>query len=236
MDVFYWTALSVGFFGSFHCAGMCGPLAMALPTGNGSILNLLGGRIAYNLGRVVTYSILGTIAGFLGKTLSIRGWQSDISILSGILIIVMVLLTNQKILTKINHRFAGFSFQLKKVFGKLLKHHSIASLFSFGVVNGILPCGFVYLAMAGAATTKSPMEGATYMFLFGLGTVPMMLTLALSGSFISIKARNFVNKITPVIAIALAIFLIHRGSMMKEEEQSCCKPGHMKSFEVHQQK
>jgi sulfite exporter TauE/SafE len=236
MDVFYWTALSVGFFGSFHCAGMCGPLAMALPTGNGSILNLLGGRIAYNLGRVVTYSILGTIAGFLGKTLSIRGWQSDISILSGILIIVMVLLTNQKILTKINHRFAGFSFQLKKVFGKLLKHHSIASLFSFGLVNGILPCGFVYLAMAGAATTKSPMEGATYMFLFGLGTVPMMLTLALSGSFISIKARNLVNKITPVIAIALAIFLIHRGSMMKEEEQSCCKPGHMKSFEVHQQK
>ncbi len=113
MDVFYWTALSVGFFGSFHCAGMCGPLAMALPTGNGSILNLLGGRIAYNLGRVVTYSILGTMAGFLGKTLSIRGWQSDISIFSGILIIVMVLLTNQKILTKINHRFAGFSFQLK---------------------------------------------------------------------------------------------------------------------------
>jgi len=236
MDVFYWTALSVGFLGSFHCAGMCGPLAMALPTGNGSIVSLVSGRLAYNLGRVTTYSVLGFAAGLLGKTFSIRGWQSDISIFSGVLIIVMVVFTNRKILNRINHRFTGFSFQLKKMFGTLLKNHSIASLFSFGLVNGILPCGFVYLAMAGAATTKSPMEGATYMFLFGLGTVPMMLTLALSGSFISIKARNVVNKITPVIAIALAIFLIHRGSILKEEEQSCCKPGHMKSFEVHQQK
>lgn len=232
MGLFYWTALSVGFLGSFHCAGMCGPLAMALPSGkNSSMLSLLAGKLGYNFGRIFTYSILGFIAGLLGRTFSIRGWQSDLSILSGILIILMVLITNQNITSKINQRLTLISFSLKKIFNKLLKKHSPFSLFSFGLVNGILPCGFVYLAMAGAATTKSPLEGASYMFLFGVGTLPMMLLISLSGSLISIKARNFINKLTPVIAIALAIFLIHRGTILRDEEQSCCKPGHIKSFE-----
>ena len=71
MDLIYWTALSVGFLGSFHCAGMCGPLALALPGSNGSMLSLVGGRLTYNLGRVVTYSILGLIAGLLGHKFSL---------------------------------------------------------------------------------------------------------------------------------------------------------------------
>ncbi len=232
MELFFWTAFTVGFLGSFHCAGMCGPLALALPSGEGGILRLAAGRLAYNVGRVVTYSLLGLAAGMLGRTFSIRGWQSDLSIVSGILILVMVIFTNKKIQGKINQRLAGVSFGLKKVFGMLMKKHSFGSLFTIGLVNGILPCGFVYLALAGAATTKSPLEGAAYMFLFGTGTIPIMFVLAMSGTFISIKARNIINRLSPVVAIALAIFLIHRGTLLKEESQSCCHPDHMKSVEV----
>ncbi len=230
MELIFWTALSVGFLGSFHCAGMCGPLALALPGGNGSMLSLIGGKLAYNFGRLITYSILGLIAGLLGHTFSIRGWQSDLSIISGILILLFVLFSNKKVLNFLNSKLVGVSYFFKQKFGVLMKNHSTGSLFTIGLLNGILPCGFVYLALAGAATTQSPLEGATYMFLFGLGTVPIMLTIALSGSFISLKARNFINKLSPVIAIALAIFLIHRGTMMKESDHACCKPRHGISY------
>ena len=224
MDLIYWTAISVGFLGSFHCAGMCGPIALALPSANGNITGLITGRILYNLGRVITYSILGIFAGILGHSFSIRGWQSNLSIFSGVLIIVFVLLSNQRTLGMINSKLVGVSFFFKKAFGRLIKKHSYTSLLSVGLVNGILPCGFVYLALAGATTTQSPYQGAAYMALFGLGTVPLMLIIALSGSFISIKARNFINKMSPVIAIALAVFLIQRGNMMKQSEHACCKP------------
>ncbi len=235
MDLLYWTALSVGFFGSFHCAGMCGPLALALPAGNGSILSHITGRLLYNLGRVFTYATLGAVAGLLGRSFSIRGWQSDISIFSGVLIIVMVLLSNKKISGMLNQRIVGISFHLKGLLKSLLRKHSLPSLFAFGAVNGILPCGFVYLALAGAATTKSPAEGVLYMILFGMGTIPMMFTIALSGSLLTVRARNTINKITPFIAIALAVFLIHRGSVLRDEEHSCCKPDHARAFETKSQ-
>lgn len=229
MDFFFWTALSVGFLGSFHCAGMCGPLAMALPGAAGRLGPLLTGRLAYNFGRVVTYSILGTGAGLLGHTFSLRGWQSDLSIISGIFIILVVLFSNKKILNLINSKLVGTSFFLKKKLGNLLKRHTYGSLFAIGLLNGILPCGFVYLALAGAATTQGPGEGTLYMFLFGLGTIPLMLTMALSGSFISLKARNMVNRFTPVIALALALFLIQRGQLMKANAHDCCRPDHQLS-------
>ena len=230
MELLYWTALSVGFLGSFHCAGMCGPLAMALPSGNGSMLSMITGKLLYNLGRVLTYSVMGMLVGMVGHTFSMRGWQSDLSIISGILIILFVLLSNKRVLQFINSKLVGISFFFKKMFAVFMKSHSYGSLFTIGLINGILPCGFVYLALAGAATTQGPQQGAMYMFLFGLGTVPMMLTLAISGSLISIKARNIINKLSPVIAIALAVFLIQRGTMMKESEHACCKPKHTISY------
>ena len=230
MELLYWTALSVGFLGSFHCAGMCGPLAMALPSGNGSMLSMITGKLLSNLGRVLTYSVMGMLVGMVGHTFSMRGWQSDLSIISGILIILFVLLSNKRVLQFINSKLVGISFFFKKMFAVFMKSHSYGSLFTIGLINGILPCGFVYLALAGAATTQGPQQGAMYMFLFGLGTVPMMLTLAISGSLISIKARNIINKLSPVIAIALAVFLIQRGTMMKESEHACCNPKHNISY------
>lgn len=223
MDFYLFSALSVGFLGSFHCAGMCGPLALALPTPGATNQSLLVGRLLYNLGRTVTYFILGLIAGIIGHTFSIKGLQSDISIVSGALIILVVLFSNEAILKRINSNLVGASFHVKKKLGFLLKKHSYSSLFFVGLLNGILPCGFVYLALAGAVTSGSIINGGLYMFLFGLGTLPMMLLISLSGSIISIKARSFVNRLSPIIAIALALFLIHRGTSLRNEEDDCCK-------------
>lgn len=223
MDIFFWSALTVGFFGSFHCAGMCGPIAMALPNADQPMTSLFVSRLLYNVGRVTTYSIFGALVGLLGHSLSINGWQSDISILSGIIIILFVLFNTQAVQTKINHRIYKFTASLKKILGSFMQKKSFASLYFIGVLNGFLPCGFVYLALAGAASSHGVLEGMSYMALFGLGTIPMMLILSLSGSFISIKARNWVQKISPVVAIVLALFLIQRGVMLKENPDACCE-------------
>lgn len=223
MDVFLWSAITVGFFGSFHCAGMCGPIAMALPSPDQPMTSLFVSRLLYNVGRVTTYTLFGAIACMLGHSFSINGWQSDISILSGIIIILFVLFNTQAVKTKINHRIYKFTSALKKSMGSFMQKKSFTSLYFIGVLNGFLPCGFVYLALAGAASSHGVLEGMSYMALFGLGTIPMMLILSLSGSFISLKARNWVQKISPVVAIVLALFLIQRGVMLKENPDACCE-------------
>lgn len=223
MDLFLWSALTLGFFGSFHCAGMCGPIAMALPNPDQPMTSLIFSRLLYNVGRVTTYSIFGALAGLFGHSLTINGWQSDISILSGIIIILFVLFNTQAVQTKINHRIYKFTALLKKALGSFMQKKSFISLYFIGILNGFLPCGFVYLALAGAASSHGVLEGMSYMALFGLGTIPIMLVMSLSGSFISIKARNWVQKASPIIAIVLALFLIQRGVMLKEKPDACCE-------------
>lgn len=227
----FFTALSVGFLGSFHCAGMCGPIAIALPATSDNFIRSLTGKLLYNLGRVLTYSILGSVAGLIGRTFSVRGLQSNISILSGILILVVVLLMNKTFVSKISSKLVHISFVFKNAFRHLLKKKGYTALFSTGIVNGILPCGFVYLALAGAATMKGPLHGAMYMMFFGLGTLPMMLFISLSGSIIGISARKWINQLSPYIAIAMAVFLINRGIRMRQDEHSCCSPKHKSAME-----
>ncbi|MBL7913826.1 MAG: sulfite exporter TauE/SafE family protein [Bacteroidia bacterium] len=109
---------------------------------------------------------------------------------------------------------------IKSIFSKIVKQKSYAGLFTAGLANGILPCGFVYLAMAGAAATQSPIEGAGYMVLFGLGTFPAMMTVAAFGKFTGNKVRLYISKAAPVLMIALGLLFIYRGYTMKEN--SCC--------------
>src|SRR5436309_699754 len=80
----YWMAFMLGLVGSFHCAGMCGPLAMALPHSSGTTRGFVAGRVAYNLGRILTYCLLGMLFGVLGRTLSLVGFQRGLSIVLGL--------------------------------------------------------------------------------------------------------------------------------------------------------
>lgn len=230
MDIYLITALSLGFFGSFHCVGMCGPIALSLPSTSERMLPLLISRLLYNSGRIVTYSILGVGAGILGRSFSLNGLQSNISILSGILIFIGVLFSYAKISARFSGKLLSANFFLKKTLRPLLKNHSLLSLFGIGLLNGILPCGFVYIALAGAAAAGTIQDSVLYMILFGLGTVPMMLGLSLSGILLPVRIRSFINRATPVIAIALAVFLIHRGVMLREEPHSCCTPASVSSL------
>ena len=207
-----WSAFMIGLFGSFHCIGMCGPIALALPVQTENRFNLIIGRILYNIGRAITYACIGLIFGLVGQTLSLAGLQQSVSIIAGVLILLMVIIpsriSNQIYLLKPAYGFTNF---LKARFGKLLKNKSLTSIFFIGLLNGFLPCGLVYIAVAGAIAAGGFLDGAFYMFAFGIGTLPIMLTVSLAGNFISINVRKKINKLIPVFMVALAFLFILRG-------------------------
>lgn len=207
-----WTGFIVGFVGSLHCVGMCGPIALALPVFGESKLSVFFGRLLYNIGRVVTYSILGALFGLFGSRLVLFGLQQDVSIVIGVLILLYVLIPR-----KIKTRITEFKFYsslvkfLKSNFAKLISKRTNKSMFTIGLLNGLLPCGFVYVGIAGAVSTSSWLEGTLYMALFGLGTTPIMLATAMLGKVINFNLRSKINKLIPAFAAILALLFILRG-------------------------
>ncbi|MBK6444530.1 MAG: sulfite exporter TauE/SafE family protein [Bacteroidetes bacterium] len=216
------SAFLVGFLGSFHCVGMCGPIALALPLEKKSNWSFFSGRLLYNGGRVLTYSVLGLLVGIIGHTIAMAGFQKVLSIATGILILIIAMLPFLiKRVNYLNLFLVRYTSKIKGLFKVLFGLRSRKTLFLIGVVNGLLPCGFVYLALAGAATTGTMAEGMSYMLLFGLGTVPMMLTLTMAGNIFSLRTRMIIQKISPFIAVSVAILLIARGLTI--DNHSCCQ-------------
>jgi uncharacterized protein len=207
-----WAGLVIGFISSFHCVGMCGPIAMALPVGRGSGASFLGGRLLYNLGRVATYATLGLAAGLLGRTLHLAGWQQTISIVSGLLMLALVLLPklNAGRFTKWLGTDRWWNM-LRKAIGKQFQNPSAGSLFTIGALNGLLPCGMVYFALAGAVSAPGVAGAVGYMALFGLGTLPLMWLVSLSGKVIKPQWRFYMRNAVPYVAACLAVLFILRG-------------------------
>lgn len=202
----------IGFLGSFHCVGMCGPIVLALPTGNQSNFMLIISRVLYNFGRVITYSFFGAVFGFFGRGITFVGFQQFASIGIGVVILIYYLMPNKyKGKLSSTSPYQLLSNFVKGSFKRITKSGSPLSMLLFGIVNGFLPCGFVYVALAGAITTGNALSGALFMALFGLGTTPIMLGTALVGKFISGNIRRTMNKLIPVFAVILAIIFILRG-------------------------
>jgi len=206
------TAFVVGLFGSLHCIGMCGPIAIALPVPNSGNLSFFTGRILYNLGRVATYSFLGAALGLLGNKIALAGAQQAVSIVLGVVIIIAVLLPQ-----KYKNHFAQHTLTqklaqpLKANIGVLFKKGTFSAMFLIGILNGFLPCGLVYVALAGAIASGDVISGAAVMILFGLGTVPAMFAASVFGKFINIGIRAKLRKAVPVLAIILGVIFILRG-------------------------
>lgn len=219
--MFLFTAFLVGFLGSFHCAGMCGPIALALPVDRNSKSAILTGRLLYNAGRILTYSVMGLAAGLIGHSIALAGFQKALSVSSGVIIILIAAasLLHTRI-NFLNRYVVRFTNMIRNRFRKYFSQRSMSTLFMIGTINGLLPCGFVYLALAAAIGTGSITGSTGYMSLFGLGTLPMMLLISLSGNFFGLKFNRFINKATPYVAMAVAALLIARGISMTDH--SCC--------------
>ena len=210
--MFLWTAFIVGLVGSAHCAGMCGPIALALPLRSENWFTRVSGALVYNTGRIFTYMILGAIFGLLGKGLHMAGFQLWASVVIGILMIVMVVIPLIfKKLPSLTNVFEGYSSRLLTGFRNMFRKGATKSLFGIGLLNGILPCGLVYVAVAGAINTGDVISAMMYMALFGAGTIPVMLAVSMAGTMISLKLRIFVNKLSPYVIVMLGVLFILRG-------------------------
>lgn len=206
------SALAIGFFGSLHCIGMCGPIAIALPYPQSKVSYFILGRIFYNLGRLATYSFLGAVFGLLGSRLVIAGFQQSITIIIGA-IILLIILTPMKYKSKFyQSRFVvKISSPIKYGISELFKQGSFSAMFLIGILNGLLPCGLVYVAIAGAISSGDAISGMVYMTLFGLGTFPAMISATIFGKFINLNIRKKINRAIPALAVLLAILFIIRG-------------------------
>ena len=206
------SALVLGIMGSFHCAGMCGPIAIALPLHGNSVGGKIFGGSLYNLGRTITYGIMGALFGLLGQGMALIGFQQKVSVIMGSLMIISALFPalfrNQYSLEKSWFSFVG---KLKSTIGRMFSIRSYSSLFFIGMLNGLLPCGLVYMAIAGAIGTGNVGLGTLYMILFGLGTIPMLLGISLAGNLLSLTVRKRINKLIPVLVVVVGIFFILRG-------------------------
>lgn len=207
-----YTALILGLVGSFHCLGMCGPIAFVLPVDRKKKSRMILQIVLYHTGRLLTYSIIGLLFGLLGKGLYLAGFQQRLSILIGIIMILSVIIP-----AKVFNRYS-FTRPLYHVIGKLkqklglyLRQTSNKALFLIGFFNGFLPCGLVYMALIGSIATGDSLSGALYMFVFGLGTVPLMSGAVILGNFVSLKFRNKIQKAIPIFVIIIGLLFVLRG-------------------------
>ncbi|NTS41677.1 sulfite exporter TauE/SafE family protein [Flavisolibacter sp. BT320] len=202
----------MGAVGSLHCIGMCGPLAMALPLGNRGTGSRLYGGVLYNLGRVLTYTWLGLVLGLAGDFLITPSIQSGLSIGVGAAILIYLLLPSGFKRSLSQRTFAKGAFlALRTQLGKLLSSPTNSSLFGIGMLNGLLPCGMIYLALTSSFLTGSAVNGGVFMAAFGLGTFPAMLSAVFFGSFVSQQVRMRLRKTIPVFLACMAALLVLRG-------------------------
>lgn len=207
-----YTALLFGLLSSFHCIGMCGPIALMLPLDRNNQAKKVTQIITYHLGRLIAYALIGFVFGMLGKGFLLAGLQQKTSIILGIAIILVVVIP-EKVLANFNFSKPIFKMisVVKSALGTQFKNKSYQSLFTIGLLNGFLPCGMVYVALFGAVAMQSPTLGVLYMIMFGLGTIPLMSSLVYLKNFMTISLRNKIQKAIPYVAVFIGTLFILRG-------------------------
>lgn len=197
--------LSLGFLGGFHCITMCGPIAAFLHNRSNFKLS----TILYNVGRVLTYMTLGLLLGLVGEQLSIFGYQQTISIASGAIILLFVLIPQ---ISRWTNKLGTANRVITALRDLLLKVASTKSPFFYlglGLLNGLLPCGLVYMALVTSFNAYGLTSSVLVMLGFGLGTWPLMSIMMIGGGTFLQKLR--IKRLIPTLTIIIGAFLIIRG-------------------------
>ncbi len=213
------TIITIAFLGSFgHCIGMCGGIVLAYSTIKinpaSSKVSQSIAHLLYSFGRVFTYTLLGAIFGGLGGVVTFSNNSNGaLLIFAGVAMVLagLSLMGKIKFLTLIEHSFASSSVY-KEAFKKVLHSKSNTSFFILGMLNGLLPCGFVYFFAITAASTADPLYGALVMAIFGLSTIPAMFGLGFLTSLASATSfRNMMMSLSAIAVIVYGVYTIYSG-------------------------
>ncbi|TAF10911.1 MAG: sulfite exporter TauE/SafE family protein [Flavobacteriia bacterium] len=207
-----YSAFIFGLISSFHCIGMCGPIAMMLPVDRTNETKKVTQIITYHIGKLTAYGILGLVFGLLGRSFYLAGMQQQLSIIVGVLMILVAVIP-EKVFAKYNFSKPVYRLitKVKSSLGQQFKNKSYKSLFTIGLLNGFLPCGMVYVALFGAIAMQNVTLGIGYMLLFGLGTIPMMVAVIYASGLISFSFRGTIQKAIPLVALIIGMLFIVRG-------------------------
>lgn len=207
----------IGFFmglvGSIHCIGMCGPLVMALPMNSLSNFQKGVSILLYHIGKITSYFLLGILLGLFGSQLPLYGVQENLSIVIGSILlfyVIYLIFIKSKWLPKILY-FNMFYSYIIKMMGRLFKSKNIVVFFLIGILNGLLPCGMIYIALTSAIATHNVLQSGLIMVFFGLGTFPALVMVAIGGQYFGIIFKKKVQKLLPVFIFTMGLLLILRG-------------------------
>jgi len=207
-----YTALIFGLLGSFHCVGMCGPIAFLLPVDRSNNVKKVGQIFLYHFGRIFAYSIIGLVFGLVGKSLNLFGFQQQLSIFIGVLMLAVIFIPQK---TFNNYNFSKPIYRMiskvKSALGKELKKKTPDTFLTIGFLNGFLPCGLVYMAVFGAIASGNALQGSLYMAVFGLGTIPLMTSAIYLGNFLNAQVRQRIRRAIPVLVVIIGCLFIVRG-------------------------
>ena len=207
-----WSAVIFGLLGSFHCVGMCGPIAFMLPVDRTNSTKKVFQIFTYHFGRILAYSIIGLVFGLVGKSLYIFGLQQQLSIVIGILMIVVVIMPT-RIFNKYNFSKPIYKLisKVKSALGQAFKKKTADTFLTIGFLNGFLPCGLVYMAVFASLAMESALKGSLYMALFGIGTIPLMTSAIYLGKFLNATIKQRIQKAIPVFVVVIGVLFILRG-------------------------
>ncbi len=210
MELIIISAFMMGFIGSIHCVGMCGPLAISMPFSFFSSFTKWTAILLYNIGRVIAYSIIGIFVGLLGRGVNWFGISQIFSLILGTLIVISVV--SPTVVKSIGIRLPHWVNKNQvNTLQFLIKKKSVSWMFLVGMLNGFLPCGLVYMAVAAALSTYTILGAVTFMAFFGLGTIPAMITVIIAGQHLPLSWRIGFRKLVPVVTFIIGTLLILRG-------------------------
>lgn len=208
---FILAGLSLGMLSGFHCIGMCGPIAVALPVNQLSKSGRIAGIFFYHGGRVITYMLIGLLFSLMGRSIYIAGWQQYLSIGLGILFLTIA---TSRFFRRTNPHPAfatKFYRPVQKAMAYALGIKKLPGLLLLGIVNGLLPCGMVYIAVAASLTAASVWQGMAFMGFYGIGTLPLMMLLSFFSYKVHFETRNYLKKLFPVVIALMGVIFILRG-------------------------
>ena len=205
------TAIFLGLVSSAHCVGMCGPLALSLPLSSLPAMARFRALMMYHGGRISVYGTLGAIFGVLGRHIYLSGFQQVFSIVLGMVILVSAVLTGWSSHHRTPALIVWMQRPLNKLIFRLWQSKGQHRYFILGMANGLLPCGMVYMAIAGALSFSRVWESTTFMIVFGAGTLPALLLLSGSSHLAGVRARAFIRRAMPGMIALMGVLLILRG-------------------------
>ena len=202
----------LGLAGSFHCVGMCGPIALALPVNALPGFAKKAAVFLYHTGRIITYCSLGLLFGLLGRHFYLAGFQKTLSITAGCIILIAItlqwFLKKGPLLPFARQFFNAIQNSIYYLWNKT----SFVKFLFVGMLNGLLPCGMVYFALVGALSFASPVNSVFFMMGFGAGTLPLMLLAHYLGlRYLSIGVRKKMKAAVPVLIFFMGVILVLRG-------------------------